>query len=456
VNRLELFARDVVDWIEDLVGGFSAADWVLLALAGFAIYWTYAWLRSLTRLGPIELEPLEYDGEAGAKVLALTATLRQELSRAGLAPPPAVPAGTPQANLIAAVETSPIPQAAWIGKVLELLPGPPQPQSFKLSGTLRGDEAAVATSDAAAAAGCGISFWLRPLQAGTPLLQTVDGRPDHATAIRRAAALIYVHIAQRAVEAFPLWARWQTVEALEIYLKGHAELDAGEILEGCARLQAAAACSPFNALARLELANLYEQRAEGDATNQKAKLVAAKVRTRALRQYLEVLEEWPGLVEARYRLSVAVAALASACEGLNVNGRKAVHATLQLDGTTPDGLVAELRDLAAREASGVLQVLKPWYVLLREGRLRSQFEPRGHDRRVLKHTAAIAKHGIRLKALPDSAKLHRRVEVWYRGRAVHIGHLVLGLGNLSWNAEYNAACFDAILLARRKRMEDSQ
>jgi hypothetical protein len=96
----------------------------------------------------------------------------------------------------------------------------------------------------------------------------------------------------------------------------------------------------------------------------------------------------------------------------------------------------------------VLQLLRPWYVLLHDGHLRSQFEPKAQERRALKHVVRISKQCVGLRARAKRTDWVTRVIVQYRTFIVHFGHMFLGLGNLSWQAEYNAACFDALLLVR--------
>jgi hypothetical protein len=424
--------------IEEFVDELSAVDWVLLALAAVALCWLWAILRSLTRLGPVEVATIEHDGQDKAKVLALTAALREQLARTGLVPPPSVPAGAPQANLIAAVEASPIPQGPWIGKVLEALPSLPRPPRYKVSGTLIGDEPA-----SRGPRRCGISLWVSPDRDGAPLLDTIDKCASHSEAVTAAASKIYVHIARNATGAFPIWVRWRSEEALDAYREGCAQQARGELAEAQASLENAIRWSPFNVLARLQVANLYEQR-KATTTNAAERI---SFQAEALRRYLQIAREWPGLVEPRYRVSVIAAALGAA---MNESHKDDVVARLWLTGTTKTNLDARLRQLASRESVAVLQLLRPWYALLRERRLRSQFEPKAHERRGLKHVVRISKHCVRLRASSTKNGRWTRAVVQYRVFVVHFGHMLLGLGNLTWQAYYNAACFDALLLARRE------
>ena len=84
IGKLQSAARDTVAFFEQLFSSFSLGDWVLIGLAGVAIYWVVASLKSLTTLGPIEVEQLEHDADPKAAVLELTAALRERLASTGL------------------------------------------------------------------------------------------------------------------------------------------------------------------------------------------------------------------------------------------------------------------------------------------------------------------------------------------------------------------------------------
>jgi hypothetical protein len=501
VLKLQEWSRDLVDWAEEGVSSFSAGDWVLIALAGAALFWIVASLRAMTRLGPIEIDTLEHDGgkeNGGGDAVAVkapTGALRQKLNDNGLTPPPAVPAGTPQVNLIAAVEASSIPQGAFIAKLLELLPKPPRPPQYTVTGVLTGTESGVQrrtsltgsrTSLAIAPPGtgvstpggpqvdgrenggpCGLTYWVRPSCERSALLKTVERCGSHSDAVKAAAFEIYQHVSNDAIHAFPVWARWRRAKSLEAYLEGCRPCPPGEPSDAVRHLEIAARLEPFNALVRLHLANLYE-RCVPSARGFKR----AHAQTHALRRYLSIASDWPELVEARYRASVLAGALATSLEvakppapgDLTVQEQLCIRKRLALPDvdsvercrarlrtspgnvdTVPD-LRSKLRTFAARESKAVLQLLKPWYAPLHEHRLRNQFEPRAHERRELKHTVSISKHCVRMRALgADSATSSSR-EVAYRKAAVHIGHLLLGRGAINWQTHYNAACFDALLL----------
>lgn len=455
-------ARDAITWLEEAVSGLSPGQWVLLLVAAAALGWVIANARALTRLGPIDVQTLEHDNDK-VPVKAITAIFREALARTGLTAPPAVPAGAPHVNLLAAVEASNIPQAAWVAKLIAMVPRP-RPHEYTITGTLQGIEPAAAVPpqggpavaqvvDAAADdepdTPCGISVWVRPAREGRELLQTYDSAPTHVAAVQRAATEIYLHISNHAVEAFPIWARWRDRAALAAYREGCKLLANGDIDGAIAQFEAAAARERFNRLAHLQLANIYEQQ----APLQPIPLRTAIVQALALRRYLAILQDFDWIVEARYRAGIVASALATRAEPLPAGDKQLVANVLGLKGIqTHDQLVPALKALAERENRAALHLLAPMYAVLNEFRVRTQYEPRAHERRQLKHSAAISKHCVRARAALDQpgARVDRALRL--REVAVHWGHLRLGWGSLSWQAFYNAACFDALLLERRRRL----
>jgi len=432
---LQIAARNALTCLADTVAAVSAVGWVFVALAVLALLWVWAGMHASTRLGPIEVTPLEHDGQRQAALHSLIAAFRERLSRCGLTPPPTVPEGAPQANLIKAVEGSAIPQGATIARLLELLPSPPRPAQYKFTGTLSGQE------DPAESA-CGVSFWLQPMNGGTPYLQTVAAYPTHTEALTHAASDIYLHIAKATPDAFPLWVRWHTREGLEAYLEGCDLRKQGDFTQAVESLEQAIIDSPFNALAALQLANLEEQRAAvGSQT-----WTIAFLQTRALQRYLAVGRLWPTLVEARYRSSVTAAALATTYTALNQPQQQAIALLLALAPST-EGVTRRLRQLADRESSATLQLLKPWYTLARENRLRNQFESKGRERSSLRHTARISRHCVRVRRMNAETGGGSQFMVRYDDARVHIIHMLLGKANVTWQGRYNAACFDALQLA---------
>jgi hypothetical protein len=460
VRRLQSAAQDAVSSVEQWLSSFSVGDWVLVGIAAIAVYWVVASLRALTRLGPVEVDVLEHDGEKKAPTAALTAALRERLNSTGLSPPPAVPAGTPKVDLISAVEASNIPQSAWLAKLLQLLPTPPKPSEYRITGVLLGVE--VEPEPVRRRAGvtatptpCGISYWIRPSHSGSASLAHVDKCGTHADAVRKAASRIYLHISNDAVDAFPLWARWRDTDALEAYLSGcRMREEPGGDAAAVGEFRAAIGAEVHNALGPLQLANLYE-RAAADAVGYER----ARALSDVLRRYLTIAAQWPELVEARYRASVVASGLAASLdepmtrlEQIRLLRRMGDNVPMDLPiwavvprMTTVQG---KLRGLAARESKAVLQLLRPYYALFREMRLRNQFEPKAQERRRLRHTVNISKHSVRLRKLRGHYAPWHRGEILYRLFVVHVVHLWLGRGGIGWQGHYNAACFNALLFER--------
>jgi hypothetical protein len=432
--------RDFVDGAEEHLASFSVGDWILLGIAAVGVVWVVASILSLTRLGPVEVKDLEHDGDDDddTPVKALTAALREQLAHNGLIPPPEVPTGTPQADLIAAVEASGAPQSEFLAALLKLVPKPPRPPSYTVSGVLLGS----------AAPDYGLSFWVRPDSGGSSLVETVNSCPNHATAVRNAAAKIYLHVSNNASGAFPLWARWCREDSLERYVEGCRLRGAGDYVGAIAKLRSAQAMEPFNALVSLQLANIFEALVPDDPLEERAAVQAG-----ALRAYLEVASEWPQLVEARYRASIVAGALASSFEDLSgEQDRTKVCEQLGLPGADAGNFSKRLRDVAAGESKAGLQLLRPWFVLLHDQRLRTQYEPKGDERRELKHTIVISKHCVRVRRISGRKNWRTRIEIRYRSLAVWFRHAVFGRGSLSWQAHYNASCFNAILLRHLRKV----
>lgn len=467
ILKLQEWSQSFVTFFEDWLSSFSVGDWVLVAFALAALFWIVASLRAMTRLGPIEVETLEHDGENKAAVKALTAALREQLARNGLNPPPSVPAGTPQVNLIAAVEASGVPQSAFIAKLLELLPKPPRPPQYNISGVLIGEEsneqsggdrraarlrkAAGQPSDPPEGGSCGLSYWVRPSREGRAQLDSVNRRPTHRQAVDAAAAEIYLHVSNDAIHAFPIWARWHKESSIKAYVEGCRLRREGSLERAVTQLTKAIKQERFNALGRLQLANLYEA-----CVPPEPGIDRASAQSLALRSYLDIASEWPVLVEARYRASVIAGALATTCDDLRPEDKENIRRQLSFPNVTAQDLSAKLRDLASRESKAVLQLLKPWYALFRDFRLRNQFEPKARERRELKHTVSISKHCMRMRELSGKNTRSSRAEIRYRGAAVHVGHLFFGRGSINWLAHYNAACFDALLLGHLRKLRERQ
>jgi hypothetical protein len=462
--------RDAFSSVTDFFGSFSVLDWVLVGVALLALVWVVASVYAMTHLGPVEVEAFEHDdGDDGPGVKALTSAMRERLARNGLVPAPEVPAGTPQVDLVAAVEASPAPQSAFLAKLIELAPKPPQAPRYKVSGVVLGKEP---SGDEQGTTPCGLSYWVKPSREGGVLIGTVTDHSKHSGAIQEAASKIYLHISNASPHAVPLWARWRKEASLERYLDSCWLVRSGLHAQAIPALEATVAAEPFNALAQLKLANVYEVCVPDDQSYHRAMCQAV-----ALRRYLDIARDWPTLVEAHYRAGIVAGALATTA---SVSGDMALSPTqlqrirqrLRLPDVTASDFVPRLEGVAARESKAALQLLRAWFPLVREQRLRTLYEPKGHERRGLKHTVVISRRCVRMRKLCGYPKqpegsysrlglgewirvLRRRAEIRLRTVAVLFRHRVYGRGARSWQMHYNAACFDALLLAYLKRPPES-
>jgi hypothetical protein len=450
VESIENGLHDFAAWVGDI----TTLGWALLAIAAIVLLWVYAANRAQTRLGPIEIAPLECDDHAGSAaplLVALTAEFRERLWKLGLAPPSLIPEGTPQADLISAVgEVS--PQTKIVAAFLKFLPTPPRPPRFKVTSTLTLDPSAWPERH-------GVSFMLQSFGGDPPVLRTVPARSHHA-ALMDAAAQVYQEITKSTPYVFPLWVRWRTVKALDAYVDGRDLAHGKDLARAIASMELAIAESPFNALAQMQLGNLYEQCAGACDVPWEV----AAFQARALRRYLETAEMWPRLVEARYRASVVAAALATNYSDLPSGEKAAIRAMLPLPEqrspalplSTAAGRAARaeypgrLGTVAANESAATIQMLRMSYTLLTDLRLRNQFEQKGAARRRLAMTARISRHGVAMRSLNDKedpTSLSNRIQVGARSFLVHRVHLGVMNPWATWQSGYNAACFDALRLA---------
>jgi hypothetical protein len=442
----EQIARDFVSWLSGWLGESSALDWVFVAAASSIVYFLRQSVVAANRVGPVEVELLDCD-EQDAQVHALTATLRERLASSGLPAPAGVPGGAPQARLVKVVEASPLPQAGFVAKALEALPIP-EPLQYKLSGThFKKDGRA------------GISYWLRPSGLGQPRMNTLI-RDDDLQVVRATAFEVYSFISTQAVQAFPDWARWHSARSLGSYENALGECQEGSYPDALRLLGEARAEEPANALVALQLANVSEKLATGEAPRDRAGEAGdlergqARELAGALGGYLVVASRWPWLVQPRYRASVIAGVLTGMCTRPGPAGEGARRGVEE--GPFGTCSVTDVERIAKSQSDAVLQLLKPWYVLLRWGRLRSQFEPSAEERRQLKRAVGISRHCVRLRSLGAENGLWDWLSVQHSRLAVHCWHLFFGVIKLDWQTHYIAACFDALLLVRLNLIEAAE
>jgi hypothetical protein len=444
-------AHKFVSWLGEVAASVSAVDAVLLAFALAIVLILRASLRATASMEPVEVETLDCDPSANANVQALSAFLRERVADSGLPPPPLLPAGAPRATALAAVAASPVPQASFIAKALEALPLPEAGQ-YKLSGTLSKD----------ATAEC-ISYWLRSSDHGGSVMKTVK-KTKYEEAIEEVAFEVYSHVSTRADRAFPPWARWRSAAALRAYRAGCDAADRRKWNKAIASLRAANKKEPANALIRLQLANVYERRATSMKRAAVPLKVQAKEYVRALVTYCEAARDCRWLTEARYRASVLAGMLADMCtepEAIE-EARRGIVACLKLTGQTTDkaeqaasahALANEIREWANSQSRTLLVLLRPWYVLLRERRLRTQFEPSTAERRQLKRSVRISRKSMKVRSVGDARGRAARCKLRCADASVHL-LLFFDLMRVDWQTHYVAACFYALLLKREREIHE--
>ena len=416
VDHLRTFLHDTFASFQDWLTSLTVLEWVLLGIAAAILLWVVAQVRAATTLGPIAVATVEDENGGDATLHGITAQLRERINDVGFRPPPNVPGGAPETNLLSAVEKSPIPQANWIASLIQAVPRP-QPMSYTLS-TVR------------LSRGRGVAFWLRPDGAGAPLMGTAPGWSG--AALKGVARRVLMHVSRDAVDIFPPWTRWDDEAALKAYLEGIDAADQERYSEAQVCLESAASAEPDNAVARLRLLNCRE------ASARAAELVpdppGADRLARILRDYLALAIQRPELVEARYRASTLAAIVADRFSTVDAD-----------DDVWPTALHMSLRDIRWIGRHGLdlaLAQLQPWFVPLAWHRPRYAVEPRGRERRRLKRTLEISKRcqfARRHRAEGDWwTKLRRR---WWttlvRARA--------NRSNADWQVHYNAGCFFALI-----------
>jgi hypothetical protein len=431
VASVQTFARDAISSIQQWLTELSVTEWVLLAAAAAALYWVIASSRAMTRLGPIDIVPVEHDktDDPTALVNARTSFLRERIAVAGLLPPSGVPGGAPTTDVLAAVEASPIPQANWIAALLRLVPWP-TPARYSLAATLVEDVPSPV----------GVRIWLRSNGPVAPLLETLEASTVDR-ALERVPAAVFARVSNDAVHIFPIWARWEDEARLRLYLDGIEATKAHLDTVAKAAFQRAARGQPSNALVRLRLANLRETRAVMRPFDDLRTVAEAGV----LREYLDLAIERRELVEARYRASVLAARVAHDLDLLPVSERLRVRSALRMPAIALQDLGPTLQRLASRELDHALELVQPWFVLLVWHRLRYAVEPKGYDRRRLKRTFQLAKHCQFVRGLPnDNSRRIRLLIAWH----TQLVRAAAGRPTAGWQAYYGACSFFALLLAR--------
>ncbi|MDP8992039.1 MAG: hypothetical protein M3N31_03150 [Actinomycetota bacterium] len=279
---------------------------VEVVLVGLVLAWGFGLWRERRRRfqpGSINVEPfVDATGDEVVSAPGLTALVKDRLAGGGLLPAPALPSGAMATGFVELVEASPLPQAKWLGAALNLarrLVSRP-PRSHKLTGTLRSSDG---TEE------CGLSVELVDGNTGQVQAVATFWESTHVEAAKAAAGFAYARVMHTVADCLPLWQAWTNLQgdSVTLYHRGleceqalvrekakekpSAEVVAGRLQEALKSYEATLEREPMNVLVQMRKANLHE------LADQWAKAFDA---------YLDALERWPHVFEARYRLAVTL------------------------------------------------------------------------------------------------------------------------------------------------------
>jgi hypothetical protein len=285
VGREALAPLDLDDVPLDAAAGVA----VLLTLV---VAYRKAEITSARRYpGPVEVREIKApagpagdgtgaDGKNGAPDrAAMEARMRQRLADANLLPPPSVPGGSRQEQLVEVMQKSPLGDVGGFGKVLALIARAAFPGvGYDVTGTLISESAT---------GGCGVTVSVNDSVSGQTVAMRTFVAGTYEAAIDSAAFFVAQTLLGRCTTV-PGWQQWRDCRSLEAYQRGRdavAERDwrRAELAFGEARTY-----SPNNVHPPLELAAIYDL---DDRCYQ------------TLETYLAVLQRFPRLIEARYRLA---------------------------------------------------------------------------------------------------------------------------------------------------------
>jgi hypothetical protein len=436
-----------VNWPHDFLDfltALPARDLALLLIAFGAAAWLVLEVRSTARLGPIEIAAIACDAETGKPspgIATLTSLIRERLAHSGLSPDPAVPAGSPKADLIDAIAASDIPQIGWVAKVLATIPRP-RPPSYTLQVTVLALPPTVRprrwSRDRAPIAAPAVPRLRYSLAGpGVSVFATVRAASED-DAVDQLVADVLAQISLAATGAFPVWARWTSAAAAGDYIAGLDLVKDEDLEHARPRFERAERIERTNTLPRLQLANLDERQASKGVGRQDPLTLA-----KGLDRYLTIADERPDLVEPRYRGSIVAAILGSAArqgDVAQITHELRDHPELARTRTI-DGLCAELESVAKQQARAARWRLRLPYVLLTQWRLRNPYELRGNERRELLRTMHLSAQcrALRRRGGIGNAELrYRRARVW--------ALLNARWWSRGWQAFYNGACFSSLLL----------
>jgi hypothetical protein len=297
--------RDALEWLLDAVGWLldGAADFVReldAAQAALVVFGSVLVLRALVALwrmfrgrpGPVDIAELgEGDEKTGAA--QLTELIRARLYDAGIFPAP-VPLAKNESP-VAIVKEAPLPQAKWVGQLLEHAPGLMRPKhGHRVSGTAWRSDNRISLAVQVADAGSG----------NAERVVTFDGG-DNEDVARQAAAAIYQEItSHRWVRRHTKpWERWRgpTAPGLALLQKAKALEADSDGQKARIAYDKAVEADPLNATVRIQrAAALLETAVARRGTRAPPRFDQL---LDAVEDYREIGALWPQFWVARYRLA---------------------------------------------------------------------------------------------------------------------------------------------------------
>lgn len=282
--------------VNDTVGRLLPGDVGLDVVAGLALLLAavgaYRWAEianSRRTPGPVAIRPFrradgsggEGDGGGAPEELgSIEARFRQNLADANVLPPPSVPGGSDQQELVDVVQQTPLVDASGLAKVLAVAAKMALPKTgYAVTATVVSD---------ADTGGQGLVVTLTEVRTSS----TVAVRTFLDESCEKAADKASYFVSQQLLArcaTVPPWQRWWDYRSLEAYQLGRRALEYQDWAQARSAFSEACVNSPNNIHPALELAAVHVLEGHHDE---------------GLMRYLSVLRRHPRLVEARYRLAV--------------------------------------------------------------------------------------------------------------------------------------------------------
>ena len=447
----------------------AAAGLALLLVLVFA--YRKAEITSARRFpGPVEVRPFQQPAASPAEGMdaemtlpdpaAMEARMRQRLADANVLPPPSVPGGSRQEQLVEVMQKSPLVDIGGVGKLFAFVARAAFPGvGYDVTGTLISETAT---------GGRGVTVSLNDsVSAATVAVRTFVSR-TYEEAIDSAAFFVAQDLLRRCTTV-PEWQQWWDCRGLEAYQRGRDAVSQRDWERAEQAFSEAGVLSPNNVHPPLELAAVYDLKDRCYET---------------FFAYFSVLKRFPRLIEARYRLTNTYSQVASSDPGLLGERWQDLAALVAEDlryrpsskggEATVDPLAGDdsqearqgrLYEVARGELEAIKRDLRlPSFLLWRirsshrflVGRnplLLSSPKVIGGPRRAMLATTATARHALDLKSYQLTGRLPAPAgedgptgERWKEELADKVER-VLKRRRAGWQAHFNGACFYSMLMS---------